>query len=113
MGRHNTHTGTPGQTDACDLAVRNAAARLLAFGTSGRSDGEGTSAERFPRGSGYRHRVVSVGEITAVYSRGSVRYSHISRTISRRRGAHIHGRSYCASAVERACIVCEILAAHV
>ena len=113
MGRDNARTGTTRQADAGDMAFGNVAARLLAVGTSGRSEGEGTSAGRFPQGSGYRDRVASVGKNPAVCSRGSVRGYHISRAISWGRCAHIHRRSYCASAFERACVVCKILAAHV
>ena len=112
MDRHNARTRVIGQTDASDLAFRNVVARLLAVATSGRSDGEGTSSSRFPRGSGYRDRIASAGEITAVCYRGGVGGYHIRRTIPWSRCTHIRRCPYCAPAIERTGVVCEILTAH-
>src|SRR5437764_4112583 len=94
------------------MAFRDVAARLLAARTIGRSNREGTSAKRFPQGSGYRDRLVSLGEVAIVCSRRGVRGCHICRAISFRHGAHIQRVSFCAAAVERACLICEILAAR-
>ena len=52
-------------------------------------------------------------ETAAVCSRGGFARHHFFRAISFRRCAHIHRCSYCAAVVERACLVCEILTAHV
>src|SRR5439155_20684442 len=49
---------------------------------------------------------------TVVCSRGGVRGCHIGRAISWRRCAYIHRVSCCAAVVERACLLCEILAAR-
>src|SRR5262249_45912956 len=106
-------TGTNGQIDAGDVAFRDVASRLLAAGSIGRSNREGTSAKRFPQGSGDRDRLVSLGEDTLVRSRGSVGGCHICRPISFRHGTHIQRVSFCAATVERACLICEILAARV
>src|SRR4029077_8721044 len=72
VDRHYARTGVIGQTDASDLAFRNAAARLLAVAPAARPDGEGTSVGRSPQGSGYRDCVAGVGETTVGSSSGGV-----------------------------------------
>src|SRR5262245_56082705 len=98
MGRHHARAGIIGQTDAGDMAFRHVAARLLAAGQNER-------------------RVVSspwscCRKVALVGSRRSVRGYNLPRAISWRRCTHLYGSSHYAATVERACLVCEILAAR-
>src|SRR5207244_1978142 len=114
--------GTIGETNAGDVAFRDVAARLLAVAPifcrhSERSRGippknltaNNTGSLDFARDDrkeAYRR------EAAAVCSRGGVCGYHICRAISCRRCAHFHRGPCCTAAVERACLVCEILAAR-
>src|SRR5262245_15757741 len=101
MGRHLARAGVSGQTNAGHVAFRYVAARLLAVGPF---------QFYFPQGSRYKTLAARAREDAVVGSRGSVRRYHIGRAISWRGCAYIHRVPYCAAAVERPCLVCEILA---
>src|SRR5947208_12375761 len=104
MGRHDARAGVIGQTNVGDVAFCHVAARLLA---------SWPFRSYFPQGSGYKTLATAARKDTVVCSRGSVRGCHIRRAISWRRCAYIRRGFPCAAAVERACLVCEILAASV
>src|SRR5437899_7927076 len=105
------------------MALRHVAARLLAVAAiccchSERSRGippknlkaNTTGSVDFARDD---RKEACCRKIAVVCYRGGLCGYHVRRAISCRRCAHLHRGSYYAAAVERAVLVCEVLAAHV